>query len=176
MADELTGITADGREVVAGAVRNGRYGACHLNVSGNKERMVLEFDWRPALAPGGKVAFDQKSVGERGSYGACPDRCPSKFVSHGHAWRVDASVDGRRAVIDTMVARFTDAGADQFASDILAIDLKTGELRAIARSRTGASHHSRRQPALSPAVSFIFINEADHCQKATAPVTIQILL
>lgn len=227
--DALPGITADGREVVVGVVRNGRYGAYHLDVPGNKGRILFEFDWHAnhfhfcphdknwiafshegrcdlipdrvwawhaELAPGGKVAFDQQSADEggfiqvgherwcfhdtsalvvaygsnpaveRGVYEAFPDGRPSKFVYQGQAWHVNVSADGRWAAIDTMGAHYTDADADQFASDILVIDLRTGDRRVAARSRIGASHPSHPHPAFSPDGRFIFFNEADHCQKS----------
>lgn len=43
--DDLPAITPDGREVVVGIVRDGRYGGYHYNVPEKRGRILFEVDW-----------------------------------------------------------------------------------------------------------------------------------
>ena len=110
------------------------------------------------------VAYGVSPGEMRGIYEVGRDGRPARLVSQGdRCWHVNASPSGRWAVIDTSGAHDLPGKGWENAgdiSDILLLDMVTGEQRWLARSRLGKTHPSHPHPTFSPDEKFVLFNEA----------------
>ena len=110
------------------------------------------------------VAYGGSPGGPRGVYEVSAEGKPPRLISQGDRHlHVNVSRSGHYAVIDTsgphdLAGRGWENA--QNVSDILLLDVSTGEQRWLARSKLDPKHPYHPHPVFSPDEKFIFFNEA----------------
>jgi hypothetical protein len=163
-------------------------GFCHEGPAVEIPRRV--WAWHAELAPEGNCLFDHGPVGlamgherwcfhatsslavaygigkssQAGTYELYPDgRAPRLVGQSDRDWHVGVTRDGRWAVVDT-TGPWDRAGKGwenaEDISDIVLLDMKTGERHFLARSRQYMRHPRHPHPTFSPDGSTIFFNES----------------
>ncbi len=116
------------------------------------------FHERAALA----IAYGVSPHGPRGVWKLSPYHEPRLISEANRDWHCNVSRDGRFAVVDT-TGPFDAPGCGWEGhggvSDILLIDMQSGERRFVARSHLGAKQHCHPHPAFSPDGRWIVFNE-----------------
>lgn len=110
------------------------------------------------------VAYGISSQGPRGIYKVLPEASRSSLVSEGERdWHVNVSQDGRWLVVDTTGPHDASGRGWENAgqvSDVVVIDVESGQRRFIARSCFAKEFHLHPHPVFSPDGSAVFFNEA----------------
>jgi hypothetical protein len=108
------------------------------------------------------VAYGVSPHGPRGLWKLDPQG-PARLISEANRdWHCNISRDGRYAVVDT-TGPYDLPGCGwenhQNISDILLVDMRTGQRTHLARTKLGAKQHCHPHPAFSPDGRWIVFNE-----------------
>lgn len=108
------------------------------------------------------VAYGQSPTGPRGLWQVRPDGRPRLVSGSDRDWHCNISCDGRMAVVDT-TGPHDEPGVgwenNRGISDILLVDMESGNRRFIARSTLGVGQHAHPHPTFTPDAKWIVYNE-----------------